>query len=91
MEEKSAALYHNHAWDLVALPNGMKVVGCRWVYTIKLKPNGILDRFKARLVVNGYSQTYGLDYHDTFSPVAKLNSVRIPISLVVNLAGLFIN
>ena len=56
-------------------------VGCKWVYTIKLNPNGSLARLKVCLVAKGFSQVYGLDYVDTFSPIVKMTSVRILISL----------
>jgi hypothetical protein len=85
MEEEMHALDLNHTWDLVNKPAGTSIVGCRWVFTVKQNPNGTVDRLKARLVAKGFTQTYGLDYTETFSPVAKLNSIRIIISLAANL------
>uniref|UniRef100_A0A2N9FBM1 Integrase catalytic domain-containing protein n=1 Tax=Fagus sylvatica TaxID=28930 RepID=A0A2N9FBM1_FAGSY len=85
MEEEMHALDLNHTWDLVHKPAGTSIVGCRWVFTVKQNPNGTVDRLKARLVAKGFTQTYGLDYTETFSPVAKLNSIRIIISLAANL------
>ena len=66
----------------VALPPGKSPVGCRWVYTVKVRPHGQVDRLKACLVDKRYTQQYGLDYYDTFSPVAKIVSVRLFLSMV---------
>ncbi|RVW33229.1 Retrovirus-related Pol polyprotein from transposon RE1 [Vitis vinifera] len=84
MLEEICALEDNHTWKLVDLPQGKKVVGCKWVFAVKVNPDGSVARLKARLVARGYAQTYGVDYSDTFSPIAKLNSVRLFISIVAS-------
>ncbi|RVX16266.1 Retrovirus-related Pol polyprotein from transposon RE1 [Vitis vinifera] len=63
---------------------GKKVVGCKWVFAVKVNPDGAVARLKVRLVARGYAQTYGVDYSDTFSPIAKLNSVRLFISIAAS-------
>ena len=82
MVEEMVAPHSTVTWDLVTLPTGKSLVGCRWVYTIKIGPNGQVDRLKAPLVVNGYTQIYGSDYYDTFSPIAKMASVCLLLSMV---------
>jgi len=84
MDAEMEALEQNSTWDLVTLPNGKKIVGCKWVYTIKYRVDGSIERYKARLVAKGFTQTYGVDYMETFAPVAKMNTVRVILSLAAN-------
>ena len=81
MDEEMAALDVNHTWDLVPLPSGKKAIGCKWVYKIKHKADGSIERYKARLVAKGYAQTYGIDYEETFAPVAKMATVHTVIAV----------
>jgi Reverse transcriptase (RNA-dependent DNA polymerase) len=68
MFEEMRALVKNDTWEMVPRPSGKNTVGCKWVCSIKHTP-------KARLVAKGYTQTYGVDYEETFAPVAKMNTV----------------
>ena len=61
------------------------MVGCKWVFTVKYKSDGGIEKYKARLVAHRYTQTFGVDYEEMFAPVAKLNSIRILLSLATNL------
>ncbi|KAJ7967937.1 Retrovirus-related Pol polyprotein from transposon TNT 1-94 [Quillaja saponaria] len=85
MVEEMKALSKNDTWELASLPYGKRAIGCKWVFTIKRKADGTIERYKARLVARGFTQTYGVDYQETFAPVAKMNSIRVLISCAVNL------
>ncbi|KAD0786919.1 hypothetical protein E3N88_43719 [Mikania micrantha] len=83
MQKEIKALEQNGTWTLEELPNGKKAIDSKWVYKIKHKPNGEVERYKARLVAKGFTQLEGVDYHDTFAPVAKLVTMRALLSVAV--------
>lgn len=80
-DREYASLIKNDTWTLVKLPVGAKAVGCRWVFKVKHKSDGEVDRFKARLVAKGFTQKYGIDYNETFSPVARFASIRAVLAV----------
>ena len=81
MVDEMAALHSTSTWDLIVLPFGKFPVGCCWVYTVKVDPDGQVDRLKALLVAKGYTRVYGSDYGDTFSSLAKIASIRLLLSM----------
>ena len=76
MKEELDALTKNHTWDLVTLLPGQSVVGCKWIYKIKTRFDGSIERYKARLVAKGFTQEYGIDYKETLTLVTRISSVR---------------
>ena len=81
MEEEYESILKRKTWDLVQLPEGKQPIGCKWLYKPKFKADGSIDKYKGRLVVKGYSPKEGINYEEKFSPVAKLNTIRMLISL----------
>jgi len=76
MNAKLTALEKNQTWSIVNHPSNCSVIGCKWVYKLKHKADGTIERHKACLVAKGFTQLEGMDFHDTFAPVAKLASIR---------------
>jgi hypothetical protein len=75
MQEEYNSLLENQTWDLVPLPYGRKLVRCIWVYRTKSAVDGQISRYKSRLVAKGFQQVHGIDYDETFAPVAKMDSI----------------
>ena len=81
MNEEYRSLLANDTQDFVPLPKGRKLVRCKWVYRTKFGSDGKVDKHKACLVAKGFSQVEGIEYTETFSPVSKMNSIRLVLSL----------
>ncbi|GJW83645.1 retrovirus-related pol polyprotein from transposon TNT 1-94 [Tanacetum coccineum] len=77
MQEELNQFITNDVWELVPNPMDMTIIGTKWVYRNKLDENGVVTRNKARLVAQGYNQQEGIDYDETYAPVARLESIRI--------------
>lgn len=83
MEAEMRSLRRNDVWELVALPENRQVVGSKWVYKVKVDGDGQVERYKARLVAQGYTQQKGADYDETFSPVVRMESLRTVVGMAV--------
>jgi hypothetical protein len=84
MDIEFEAQLKNGKWHMVSPKKGASVIDCKWVYKIKKKVDGSIDRYKARLLTKGFKQRYGIDYEDTFSPVVKAVAIQMILSIVVS-------
>ena len=81
MRSEMQSMYDNQVWNLIDPTDGLKTIGCKWVFKKKTDMDGNVHTFKARLVAKGFRQTHGIDYDETFSPVAMLKSIRILLAI----------
>ena len=84
MDDEMNSMYMNGVWDLVELPHGCKLVGCKWVFKTKRDSSGRIERYKVRLVVKGYNQRELIDFKETFSPVSTNDSFRVIMAIVAH-------
>lgn len=85
MISEYSALMKNKTWVLIDCSRGVKPIGCKWVYRIKYKADGLIDKYKARLVEKGYAQQESINYDETFAPTAKWNTIRVIMALATQL------
>ena len=81
MVEEYDSIVRNNAWEIVPRPEGKSVVGSRWIYKVKQAADGSVEKYKARFVARGFSQIEGIDYEETFAPVARYSSIRMILAL----------
>ena len=81
MVEKYDSIVRNNAWEIVPRPEGKSVVGSRWIYKVKQEANGSVEKYKAIFVARGFSHIEGIDYEETFAPIARYSSIQMILAL----------
>ncbi|KAM0055964.1 putative RNA-directed DNA polymerase [Helianthus debilis subsp. tardiflorus] len=81
IQDEMDSIMHNNTWKLTDLPPGCKPLGCKWIFKRKMKVDGSIDKFKARLVIQGFRQKEGIDFFDTYAPVARISTIRFLLAL----------
>ncbi|GJZ83038.1 zinc finger, CCHC-type containing protein [Tanacetum coccineum] len=81
INDEMDSIMDNNTWVLVDLPSGCKPLGCKWIFKRKLKVDGTIKKFKARLVIQGFKQKSGIDYFDTYAPVVRISTIRLLIAM----------
>jgi hypothetical protein len=85
MTEEYQSIMKNDVWDIVSRPKGKYAVTSKWIYKIKHAADGSVEKYKARFVAKGFSQAKGIEYEETFAPIARCTSIRTIISLVASM------
>jgi hypothetical protein len=81
IQDEMDSIMQNKVWKLADLPPGCKPLGCKWIFKRKMKVDGTIDKYKARLVIQGFRQKEGIDYFDTYAPVARISTIRLLLAL----------
>ena len=90
IQDEMDSIVGNNTWELADLPPGCKPLGCKWIFKRKMKTDGSIDKYKARLVIQGFRQREGVDYFDTYAPVARITTIKLLIALA-SIHGLVIH